>query len=681
MSGALRETEDAMRRVPWMTYALVVVCVGAFFFAKTASLEADAGVDTQLASAEEFFRNHPYLVFPSLLQRRLTLEEASQLGQRWHKKRLQRSAPNMPPRIMQREQDELDRIVETAALRIDRLPPRAHGIRATERVPQTYLSHLVFHGSWAHLVGNMVLLVVLGIFLEGAWGMAIFTCIATASTLGAAATFAFQNPIFVEPFIGTNGLLAGLTAAFLVRFAGARKDVPFGVVLIVAALVLVLPMWFGLEWAIARGAGAAPATEGAFNPSGWALVGGFGTGMLAAFVLKLFGLEGGVNSAEAEAGMRGSAVDPQFERALQERSAGNLEEAFNLLSGVLRRLPDDHDASVALWDVANELNRPRAASSAILRVLRNEVQRKDVKNTVKHWLEVVACELDRDADAALLLRVAPLLRESGYPDEAAGAFRAALSRAEGPTATSVAARVAREAADLDPQTAKDAAWRALGSPELGLEERQELESLLSVIQPQVFDEVDEDEPAQGFEPVATVSAADLLTPGEDDLYDAVELEEAQPDPIEMDARSRCIECVVASPVDLDSEGLGIELQGGHKKRLRFELIKAIAVAAVDGLGPKTVLVVDLVLNWMSLTAEPLRVIRLRTDRYDPRQLVSGVDDPLQALRILVERLLQATDATPLPDLQSARGNPFAAYQTLGRYHRDVLMVDDGSGGD
>ena len=182
MSGALRETEDAMRRVPWMTYALVVVCVGAFFFAKTASLEADAGVDTQLASAEEFFRNHPYLVFPSLLQRRLTLEEASQLGQRWHKKRLQRSAPNMPPRIMQREQDELDRIVEAAALRIDGLPPRAHGIRATERVPQTYLSHLVFHGSWAHLVGNMVLLVVLGIFLEGAWGMAIFTCIATAST-------------------------------------------------------------------------------------------------------------------------------------------------------------------------------------------------------------------------------------------------------------------------------------------------------------------------------------------------------------------------------------------------------------------------------------------------------------------------------------------------------------------
>jgi hypothetical protein len=88
-----------------------------------------------------------------------------------------------------------------------------------------------------------------------------------------------------------------------------------------------------------------------------------------------------------------------------------------------------------------------------------------------------------------------------------------------------------------------------------------------------------------------------------------------------------------------------------------------------------VLLIDLILNWMSLADEPLRIIRLRGDRFDPRKLASEHAAPVDALRAVVEKLLRASRATPLPDLQSAKGLPFAGFDDLETYHRDVLMVD------
>lgn len=675
MPADLRETDAALRRTPWLTFALALACAGAFFYARMTALEVDAVVDTHLASAEEYFRSHPYLEPPPLLERRISREDAAGLHAAWDEERLARSAPPIPERIQAREQAELDRTVEAAEHRIEELPTRSWGVRATERAPATFLTHVLFHGGWPHLIGNGVLLVLLGIYLEGSWGAAILSCVATASAIGGAFAFTSQNPGYSEPFIGTSGLLAGLFGAFLVRFAGARREVPFGLVLLLTPLVLGLPVWFGLGWSIARGAGGVSAEVGAFNPAGWALVGGFLAGGVAALVVRLLGLERVVQSAEADAELRGRGADPQLERALQERAAGNLDEAFNLLSGVLRRRPDDFAASLALWEVANDLGRPRAAAAAGFRVVREELQRGDGDAAVAHWLEVRACGLDADAAPALLMRVAPLLRDAGQPEEAARALRAALHRAHEAGGTNLAARVAREAAELDPATAREAIWQALGSLDLDIQERQELESLLGVIQPELYEGEEEAAPPADFEPVATVSAADLVAPGEDTELPIERLPETRPDPIDLDDRNRSLELVKAVPVDLDDEGLQIELEGGRKKRVRFDRVEAVAVAAVDGIGPRTVIVVDLVLNWMLLTAEPLRVIRLRTDCFDPRRLVAGSTEPLDALRVLVERLLEATDAIPLPDLQSARGQPFAAFQSLAKYQADVLMIE------
>ena len=179
-----------------------------------------------------------------------------------------------------------------------------------------------------------------------------------------------------------------------------------------------------------------------------------------------------------------------------------------------------------------------------------------------------------------------------------------------------------------------------------------------------------------FERQAAFSAADLTAPEPEVVEPDPSAPDARPDPIELEDGVRRLEAIVAVPTDFDSEGLLIEIEGGAQKRVRFDRIEAVSVAAVDGLGKKTVIVLDLVLNWMSLTAEPLKVIRLRGDRFDPRRVATGCEEPLDALRAIIQRILDESDAIPLPDLQSVCGMPFAAFPSLGAYQRDVLMVDE-----
>ena len=88
------------------------------------------------------------------------------------------------------------------------------------------------------------------------------------------------------------------------------------------------------------------------------------------------------------------------------------------------------------------------------------------------------------------------------------------------------------------------------------------------------------------------------------------------------------------------------------------------------------LVIDLLLNWSAEAGQPLKTLRMRTDRFDPRRVVPGKRDALDAVRALTRQLLEASGATPLPDEQSIRGMPFAAFKSLAAYQRDVLQVED-----
>ena len=129
MSPAAREKTDPARRIAWVSYGLALACVAGFFFTKSATHEADAAMADQLASGEQYFREHPYLEPPPLLERRIQRAQIEGLQQRFREARQRRSAPPIPARIQLREQAELEQILARAAAEADRLPNRRWGVR------------------------------------------------------------------------------------------------------------------------------------------------------------------------------------------------------------------------------------------------------------------------------------------------------------------------------------------------------------------------------------------------------------------------------------------------------------------------------------------------------------------------------------------------------------------------
>jgi hypothetical protein len=449
--------------------------------------------------------------------------------------------------------------------------------------------------------------------------------------------------------------------------------------------------------------------------SGLAYTAAFAFGAAAAAGIRVSQLDRILGRREP-ASERSSPHAAQLERALEHRVGRRFDQAFTLLVNLLRQDPGNRDAALALWDVANDLGRPAAAAPALLGVIRDEVKRGANEQAVQHWLELAEAGLERDADAALAVRMAALLAGADQRTAASHALQHALLRADGASAVAVATRVARAASTIDPETAAEAAWRALGSVELTLAERQGLEQLLAEVLPrgaeaaarasraasrrptvsepaaprraaasapppvdvvdpeaELLEIVDSDEePAAGPSRESAAPAADALEPVPGSEPRAAG---AKPEAIEFETASRTLEAIFAVPTEFDADGLCITASTGAKKRVRWDRIAAISVAAVSNLGPKPVIMVDLILNWMSLADEPLRIIRLRGDRFDPRRLAPEHAAPVDALRAVIARLLRESNATPLPDLASAKGLPFAGFDGLESYHRDVLMVD------
>ena len=108
-----------------------------------------------------------------------------------------------------------------------------------------YLAVLVsmfLHGSWLHVLGNMLFLWVFGNNVEdrlGTFGFAVFYVLAG---LVASAAHIAANLHSVAPFLGASGAIAGVMGAYLVFWPRAR------IFTILLFIPLYLPAWFVLGW-------------------------------------------------------------------------------------------------------------------------------------------------------------------------------------------------------------------------------------------------------------------------------------------------------------------------------------------------------------------------------------------------------------------------------------------------
>ena len=625
--------------------------------------------------------------------------------------RVRRGAPPLPRRIREETAANISTRWWVRHSSAERLFRRSGGDFApTERSPLRFLTHSFIHESGLHLLVGMSLFLILGFQLEAVWGTGVFVTFVAAASAGSAATFGIAKAEAVAPLIGMSGVIAALLGAFLIRFRSIWHQPIYAVSLVAGGLFLVLPIRLGTEWSLAVGI-AATGDITAHGATLWATVGGFGCGVVGQGVIALI-LPSRRDSSGSDGVSSGGGSNPKLEKAICAHAAGRLNEAYGTLVELMGELPDDREVLLAMWEVALDHGRSSEAAAAMLRVIREELKTGRSADALEHWLDLVDRGLHADAEPALLIRLALALRKHDHDLAAIQALQQALAKSGEADVAVVAARVARASKDLDAETARSAAWQALGSLELDLEERQNLEGLLAEVgsgidttaavlrrEPREAGPVaTDDTPAAVDAPVAwtdpalsneadearahagsaesegrhTDSAGIIDSARSSDAEDSSEFSRAEP--IDFDVTVRSLRSIAANPIALEPDGLRIEAEGGAKKRLPLEKLDAVSVAAVAGLGPKPVLLIDLVMNWTDGSREPLKVIRMRGDRFDARSFVRDAAKPLDALRIFIETLLSESGAAALPDEPSAKGMPFASFESLAAYERAVLGV-------
>ncbi|WSQ08498.1 rhomboid family intramembrane serine protease [Streptomyces sp. NBC_01231] len=129
------------------------------------------------------------------------------------------------------------------------------------RAALTPATALFVHGSWVHLLGNMLFLYVFGVMTEERMGHVQFTLFYVGCGYLALLGYAAANADSEQSLVGASGAISAVLGAFLYLFPGARVTslLPFLFFLPLRFPAwVVLPFWAALQWLAAGQAAGGP---------------------------------------------------------------------------------------------------------------------------------------------------------------------------------------------------------------------------------------------------------------------------------------------------------------------------------------------------------------------------------------------------------------------------------------
>jgi membrane associated rhomboid family serine protease len=151
---------------------------------------------------------------------------------------------------------------------------------------------MFFHGSWLHLLGNMLFLLIFGVHVEEYYGSKMFLFFYIAAGYGSALLHALFNLGACIPVVGASGAISGIMGSFILLYPGVKikmlnmfRGIPLGTMNVPAFLLLgyyfILDLLDGLLPLFDL-----PATRP--GVAVWGHVGGFVAGLLFTFVATMF---------------------------------------------------------------------------------------------------------------------------------------------------------------------------------------------------------------------------------------------------------------------------------------------------------------------------------------------------------------------------------------------------------
>ena len=143
----------------------------------------------------------------------------------------------------------------------------------------TILTSMFMHGSWMHLIGNMVFLWIFGDNIEDSMGNKKFLFFYIICGVLAAFLQASIDPDSMVPMVGASGAIAGVLGAYLILHPKANVNVLFWIIIFIT--VIKVPAFIVLSiWIVSQFLGSA---EGIAY---FAHIGGFIAGALLIYFFK-----------------------------------------------------------------------------------------------------------------------------------------------------------------------------------------------------------------------------------------------------------------------------------------------------------------------------------------------------------------------------------------------------------
>ncbi len=321
--------DQRVKRLPWVTIALVIANVAVFILTSQVAQQQAAETRARAQETLRYFAEHPHLQLPSDLRNVIPSQplpaDHSLIG-------------------LAEEQTKLDGMVREFRASAKRNVYWKFGYIPADPSLLALFTSMFLHGGWMHLLGNMLFLWLVGGSLEDRWGRVCFFVFYIASGVVAALIHGVMIPQSHVPMVGASGAIAGLMGAFLVRLATTRIRFFYWFIIFRGTFTMpayvALPFWLLQQFSMARsGAGGGIAV--------WAHIGGFLFGAVIALVIWLSGFEAKI-LVPAVARKTSWSASEQLTAALGMLDGGDADGGIRSLVALLKKSPNNIEARATL---------------------------------------------------------------------------------------------------------------------------------------------------------------------------------------------------------------------------------------------------------------------------------------------------------------------------------------------
>ena len=274
---------------------------------------------------------------------------------------------------------------------------------------------MFMHADWGHLIGNMIVLLVVGFVVEQVLGGWLFLVFYLLGGLGAAAAFCAFNPASAIPLLGASGAVSGVSGMYAAIFGLRRINffyfawVYFDYVK--APALLLLAVWLANEI-------FQQLVNVQSHVAYIAHIGGLVTGAALIGLARLAGVPR-IRNFLAE--MTAFETDQErFQRAMTLAESWQLDEAGAILDELTARRPDDYELLTEAYKVAKLAPDSPHYHNVAGRILAlpagNRAALETITETFREYLQIARprprLSVTRAAELAQTFSAAGLLGES-----------------------------------------------------------------------------------------------------------------------------------------------------------------------------------------------------------------------------------------------------------------------------